>query len=130
VAGHPLLRGLLVDLQRRLAAVADTVTEGRDQGTVAFPYAECKIFLTASPEARARRRVRDLQAAGEATTFEDVLADQRARDERDRNRSVGPLVPAADAVEVATDELTEAQVVDRLERLVAQQQRRRDGASG
>jgi cytidylate kinase len=118
VANHGEVRSLLVGLQRQTATVGDTVTEGRDQGTVAFPHAECKIFLTASPAERARRRQRDLHAAGQQVTFEQVLADQQERDQRDRNRPVGPLVQADDAIEVVTDGLTEEEVVDLLETLV------------
>jgi cytidylate kinase len=117
-AGNPGVRAKLVELQRAAAANKDVVTEGRDQGTVAFPHAECKIFLTAGPEERARRRLLDLQARGEKVTFEDVLAKQNSRDDSDRSRSVGPLVAAPDAIEVLTDGLTPEQVVDRLEHLV------------
>jgi CMP/dCMP kinase len=116
-ANNAGVRAKLVDLQRSAAARRDVVTEGRDQGTVAFPHAECKIFLTATPEERARRRLLDLQAHGEQVTFEDVLTKQNARDESDRSRSVGPLIAAADAVEVLTDGLTTEQVIDRLEEL-------------
>lgn len=119
VASHPQVRALLVELQRQLALAADTVTEGRDQGTVAFPHAECKIFLTASPTERARRRQRDLQAAGRQVNLAEVLADQRQRDARDRNRPIGALVQADDAIEVVTDGLCEEEVVNRLEALVA-----------
>ncbi len=115
-AGNPKVREHLVELQRTLAAAADVVTEGRDQGTVVFPHAECKIFLTASPEERARRRLRDLQAQGEPVTLEQVLAAQQRRDREDAGREVGPLVAAADAVHVCTDGMSLEQVVDRLEK--------------
>ncbi len=117
-AGNPGVRAKLVELQRAAAANKDVVTEGRDQGTVAFPHAECKIFLTAGPEERARRRLLDLQSRGEKVTFEDVLAKQNSRDDSDRSRSVGPLIAAPDAIEVLTDGLSPEQVVDRLENLV------------
>jgi CMP/dCMP kinase len=117
-AGNPAVREHLVQLQRTLAGNENVVTEGRDQGTVAFPDAACKIFLTASPTERARRRVRDLQSQGEPVTLEQVLAAQELRDREDASRAVGPLVPAADAVEVSTDGLSLDQVVDRLEKLV------------
>jgi cytidylate kinase len=94
------------------------VTEGRDQGTVVFPQAKCKIFLTAGPEERARRRQRDLQQRGEEATFEDIVAAQQRRDHEDSTREVGPLLRADDAVELITDGLTQDQVVDRLEALV------------
>ena len=102
----------------RWPADDNVVTEGRDQGTVAFPDAACKIFLTASPEERARRRWRDLQLQGEPVTLDQVLAAQERRDREDASRAVGPLMPAPDAVEVRTDGLTLEEVVDRLEELV------------
>jgi cytidylate kinase/pantoate ligase/cytidylate kinase len=117
-ADNPEIREHLVALQRAAAAGADIVTEGRDQGTVVFPRAECKIFLTASPEERARRRLRDLESQGEPASFEQVLAAQDRRDREDSSRAVGPLLPAADAVEVSTDGLTLEEVVTRLETLV------------
>ena len=103
-ANNADVREHLVRLQRRAAGTDNIVTEGRDQGTVVFPGAEGKIFLTASPAERARRRLRDLQGRGEKLTFEEVLAKQNERDERDVNREVGPLMPARDdAIEVRTD---------------------------
>ncbi len=119
-ANHPQVRAHLVLLQRAAAAGRDIVTEGRDQGTVVFPQAECKIFLTASPEERARRRQRDLHARGESATLQQILAAQQQRDSEDAAREVGPLRRAEDAVEVLTDGLTQDQVVDRLEELVRQ----------
>ena len=118
-ADNPAVREHLVGLQRAAAAGRDLVTEGRDQGTVAFARAECKIFLTASPSERARRRRADLEAQGEAAGFEQVLADINRRDREDVSRPVGPLCRAADAIEVATDGLTVEQVVDRLVAIVA-----------
>jgi len=118
VADQAEIRAVLVQLQRRIASQANYVTEGRDQGTVVFPDAQCKLFLTASPEERARRRLLDLQAQGEATTLDEVLEQQNRRDQRDASRTVGRLHRADDAVEVNTDGLTAEQVVDRLEELV------------
>jgi cytidylate kinase len=94
------------------------VTEGRDQGTVVFPHAECKIFLTASPEERARRRVEDFRRRGQQASLQEVLTQQNLRDQRDTVRSSGPLVKAPDAVAFSTDGLTSEQVVDRLEAIV------------
>ncbi len=121
VADHPGIRELLVELQRRCASGGDFVTEGRDQGTVAFPDAACKIFLTASPAERARRRQKDLEARGEEMAFEEVLKRQEERDERDRNRPVGSLVAAKDASLVSTDHHSMEQVIDELESLVKKQ---------
>jgi cytidylate kinase len=117
-ANHPQVRGRLVLLQRAMAAGRDIVTEGRDQGTVVFPQAECKIFLTAGAEERARRRQRDLHERGEPATLQQILAAQERRDHEDAAREVGPLLRAEDAVEVLTDGLTQEEVVDRLEELV------------
>lgn len=121
-AGNPTVRTQLVELQRRTAAGQNIVTEGRDQGTVAFPDAQCKIFLIASPEERAKRRFHDLLAMNEPVTLEQVLAAQERRDREDRSRAVGPLQPAADAIEVATDGLSLEEVVDELEAIVREKQ--------
>jgi cytidylate kinase len=120
VADNPHIRGLMVDLQRQLANAHDTVTEGRDQGTVAFPHAECKIYLTATPAERARRRHSELKARGEEISYAEVLAQNAARDHRDRTRAVGRLIKADEAVEVYTDGMTTEQVIDRLEAIVNQ----------
>ncbi|NQT40182.1 MAG: (d)CMP kinase [Planctomycetes bacterium] len=117
-ADNPQVRSRLVELQRRIAGRGNFVTEGRDQGTVVFPQAACKIFLTASAQQRASRRLADLQAQGETTTLDRVLADQQRRDREDCDRAVGALKPAEDAVEVNTDGMTLDQVVDHLESLV------------
>lgn len=117
-ANNPAIRQQLVTLQRTAAGNNNIVTEGRDQGTVVFPDAECKIFLTASPEERAKRRVQDLAARGEEVAFEEVLAQQNLRDERDRSRSVGPLRAAADAMHVSTDGRTPDEVLQELEAIV------------
>lgn len=117
-ADNPQVRGLLVEEQRRLAAGGDVVAEGRDQATVVFPDAECKIFLTATEVERAGRRQRDLQARGEEVTLEAVLAAQQERDLQDQEREIGCLRVAPDSVVVHTDGFTLDEVVDKLERLV------------
>ena len=99
------MRAQLVEWQRAAADNDNVVTEGRDQGTVVFPQAECKIFLTADEGERARRRYRDLVDRGENVSFDEVLSAQQTRDERDRNRPVGALVKADDAIEVSTNRL-------------------------
>jgi cytidylate kinase len=119
-ANNPGVRKHLVQLQRNAAGSDNIVAEGRDQGTVVFPHAQCKIFLTASPEERARRRLLDLQACGENVSLEEVLRQQTERDNSDRSRSIGPLVAALDAIRFSTDGLTEQEVVDRLENIVRQ----------
>jgi cytidylate kinase len=119
-ADNVAVRKRLVELQRQIANGRDIVTEGRDQGTVAFPAAECKIFLTAGRKERARRRYEELASRGDSISFDEVLAQQDERDRRDAARPVGALVKAADAVEVPTDGLTLDEVVEQLLRLVLQ----------
>jgi cytidylate kinase len=121
-ADNPAVRAQLVVWQRAAAAGYDVVTEGRDQGTVVFPNAECKIFLTADERERADRRYRDLVRRGEHVTFDEVLDAQQLRDERDRTRPVGALVMADDAIEVSTNGLSPAEVVARLEQIVRSKQ--------
>jgi CMP/dCMP kinase len=121
-ADNPAIRGQLVLWQRAAAGGGNVVTEGRDQGTVVFPDAECKIFLTADEGERARRRHRDLSARGENIPFDEVLANQRVRDQRDATRAVGALIKAHDAIEVSTDCLTPDEVVARLEAIVRSKQ--------
>ncbi len=122
VADHPGVRSNLVALQRKIAGDDNFVTEGRDQGTVAFPHAECKIFLTASSEERARRRWLDMQSRGETVSLDEILSQQNDRDHRDATRPVGALIQAADAMEVLTDGMTLDEVVTKLEEIVRDKQ--------
>jgi cytidylate kinase len=122
-ADNDAVRRHLIELQRTFAEGRDIVTEGRDQATVVFPNAECKIFLTAGEEERARRRFQDLLARGEEVDFDEVLKKQRHRDQRDVDRVFGGLAKASDSIEVLTDGLSPEEVVDRLEQLVRQQPR-------
>lgn len=117
-ADNPGVRAQLVQWQREIAKGHDVVTEGRDQSTVVFPDAECKVFLTASEEVRASRRYLDLVSRGEHVTPQEVLAKQRLRDEGDCTRAVGALRKADDAVELSTDGLSPEQVVERLLEIV------------
>jgi cytidylate kinase len=121
-ADNPAVRAQLVEWQRAAANSHDVVTEGRDQGTVVFPQAECKIFLTADEGERARRRYADLVARGEDVSFDEVLSAQQTRDERDRNRPVGALVKADDAIEVSTNQRSPQEVVAQLEEIVRSRQ--------
>lgn len=113
-ADNRRVRQLLIERQRQAARGRNIVTEGRDQGSLVFPQAELKVFLTASEEERARRRCAQLQASGQAANFDDVLAAQRRRDAEDRARDFGGLVAPADAFVVQTDGLTIDQVVDQI----------------
>jgi len=126
-ANNPGVREHLVQLQRAAAGNDNIVAEGRDQGTVVFPQAECKIFLTASSEERARRRQRDLETRGEVAPLDEVLQQQNERDRSDSSRSVGPLVAATDAIQFSTDGLSQQEVVDRLEAIVRQRMRGAEG---
>jgi len=119
VADEPAVRAVMVAKQRQVAEWEDLVSEGRDQGTVVFPDAAVKVFLTASPEERAGRRHSERAAAGEPISLEAVLATQNARDAADAARAAGPLKPAADAVWLETDGLSPEAVVEKLVELVA-----------
>jgi cytidylate kinase len=120
VADAPLVREAMKRLQRRMAEGIDVVTEGRDQGSVVFPGAQLKVFLTASPDERARRRHREEQNRGQDATLAAVLSAQSLRDEGDRTRAVGAMKPAADAVILETDGMSLDEVVDRLAALVGE----------
>ncbi len=128
VADAPVVRDAMKRMQRRMAEGIDVVTEGRDQGSVVFPHADVKVFLTASAEERARRRHREEEARGSGATLEHVLRSQAERDAGDRSRPVGRLEPAADAILLETDRLTCEEVVDRLVALI--EARRRAAAAG
>jgi cytidylate kinase len=117
VSKHPDVRAALLDLQRDLAREG-AVLEGRDIGTVVFPHAPVKVFLTAAAEERARRRAHEMAEKGEAQRYDRVLSDIRARDEQDSSRPTAPLKPADDAEQLDSTELTEAEVVARIVRRV------------
>lgn len=125
VSAMPGVRAGLLELQRRLGRDdhAGALLEGRDIGTVVFPDAEVKIFLTASPEERARRRLKDLEAAGERTSLAEVLQAIITRDAYDSTRAVAPLVPAADAITVDSTGKTLEEVVTEICALVRARQR-------
>jgi cytidylate kinase len=117
VSARPVVRAGLLELQRRLALAPENrgaVLEGRDIGTVVFPDADVKFFLTASPEERARRRHAELRARGEDVALADVLAEQVKRDRDDSERAVAPLRPADDALQIDTSGSPLEAVVERL----------------
>ena len=120
VSAHGPVREALLGLQRKLGENGGVVLEGRDIGTVVFPDAEVKVFLTASPEVRARRRVGDLGVRGIRVDYGETLAEIRERDERDSTRPIAPLRPADDATVLDTSDLELDEVVDRLERIARQ----------
>jgi cytidylate kinase len=118
VADAAPVRQCMVRLQREAAAGRDIVTEGRDQGTVVFPDAACKFFLSASAEVRAARRQKELADRGANVTLEQVLADQADRDRRDAARAIAPMVPAPDAIPIDSSQFEIAETVAELERIV------------
>jgi len=118
VSAHPAVRAALLELQRRLAAGGGVVVEGRDTGTVVFPAAAAKFFLTASSAERARRRVAELAAAGTVVDYEVTLREMTERDRRDASRDTAPMIPAPDAVLVDSSAQTLEEVVDSMARTV------------
>ncbi len=111
VAACPSVRRALVRMQQEIAHQNDVVMDGRDIGTRVLPDAPYKFFLTASPQERAKRRLKELEARGERVTYEEVLRDVERRDEQDTTRKESPLTLAPDATEVATDDLGIEEVV-------------------
>ncbi len=105
VSAHPSVRSFLLEMQRELARTNNVIMDGRDIGTVVLPDAEVKVFLTASPEARARRRMLELEQRGTPQPFEKILKDIEERDWNDSHRAVAPLRQAEDAVLLDTTEL-------------------------
>lgn len=114
VAALPAVRAALLSRQRAFREVPGLVADGRDMGTVVFPDAELKIFLSASPEERARRRFNQLKEKGISVTLGDLIEELRLRDKRDKERLVAPLKPAEDAICIDTDSLNIEQVVGRI----------------
>ena len=105
VSAHPGVRAFLLEMQRELARTHNVIMDGRDIGTVVLPDAQVKVFLTASPEARARRRMLELEQRGTPQPFEQILADIQERDWNDSHRATAPLRQAEDAVLLDTTEL-------------------------
>lgn len=122
VSVHPQIRAWMVARQQQLGASGGVVMEGRDIGTVVFPHADVKIFLDASPEVRGQRRFEQTTptAAHPSRPSDEVAKELRARDERDRNRSISPLRPAEDAVILDSTYLTLAEVLEHAEAIVHQ----------
>jgi cytidylate kinase len=118
IASSRVVRERLVGWQRQIAHGRDIVCEGRDQGTLVFPRAECKFFLVADPTERARRRHRELSERGQESSFDQVLEAQQARDARDAARDIAPMAPADDAIILDSTALTLDEVVARMEQEV------------
>jgi cytidylate kinase len=118
VSALPPVREALLGLQQSIGARGQVVAEGRDTGTVVFPNAFAKFFLTATAQERARRRAVELEGQGRAVAFAEVLAELEQRDARDSGRAVAPLKKADDALEIVTDGMGPDQVVARMESIV------------
>lgn len=118
------VRTKLVDLQRKLAARADVIMDGRDIGTTVLPDAFVKIYLTASSDARARRRYDELTAKGAACDFDEIKTDIENRDAQDMNREISPLRQAQDAVLVDTSELSIEEVVDTITEMIEEKKQK------
>ena len=113
-----VVRDCLLELQRKMGQTGRVVLEGRDIGTVVFPDAQVKFYLTASAEERGRRRYLELSAKGEQVTLEQTITEVRQRDDADRKRPIAPLRKADDAIEIDSSDLTIQQVVERMERII------------
>ncbi len=120
VSALPAVRAFLLDMQRDMARTSNVIMDGRDIGTVVLPDAGLKIFLTASAESRARRRLLDLQEKGDSSTLEQVMADMQARDEKDASRATAPMRAAEDALPVDTTAMTLGESIDYICRLMAE----------
>ena len=114
VSAQKCVRDYLLDMQRKFARKHNVVMDGRDIGTVVLPNAQVKIFLTASPEERAKRRFEELTQKGEKVSFEKVLQDMIARDKQDSERAIAPLKPAPDAVKLDTSGNTIEQSIEEI----------------
>jgi cytidylate kinase len=114
VSAHKDVRDALLDLQRQAGRAGGVVLEGRDIGTVVFPEAETKFFLTARPEIRARRRYDQLAARGQPITLDEALADVHLRDKQDTTRAVAPLRQAEDATFIDNSDISEEETVARI----------------
>lgn len=122
VSKIPSVRKFLFDLQQRIAAENNCLMDGRDIGTVVLPNARLKIFLTASPEARAKRRYDELIAKGANVSFDEILKDLNERDYQDSHREIAPLKPAEDSVILDTTDLTFEEVKNKIIELTKERQ--------
>jgi cytidylate kinase len=118
ISSYPAVRDALLEVQRELGREEASVLEGRDIGTVVFPDADVKVFLTASAEERARRRCEQLESKGQPADYEAILEEIHERDERDRSRDIAPLKKAEDATEIDSTDRDPEEVVEAILRLV------------
>lgn len=120
ISAHACVRDMLLDMQRELAEQNNVVMDGRDIGTVVLPHATVKIFLTASPEVRAKRRCDELSAKGQKVDYNKVLKDIQQRDYQDTHREIAPLKISRDSIKVDTSDMTIEEVLEKLKDIVAQ----------
>lgn len=120
ISAHACVREMLLDMQRELAEQNNVVMDGRDIGTVVLPHATVKIFLTASPEVRAKRRCDELSAKGQKVDYNKVLKDIQQRDYQDTHREIAPLKMSRDSIKVDTSDMTIEEVLEKLKDIVAQ----------
>ena len=118
ISAHAVVRDVLLDMQRNMAEEYDVVMDGRDIGSVVLPKATVKIFLTASPEVRARRRYQELLEKGQKASYEQVLKDVQQRDYQDTHRDIAPLKMCRDSVKVDTSEMDLEQSVAAIRKIV------------
>ena len=118
VSAHAVVREVLLDMQRDMAKAYDVIMDGRDIGTVVLPKASVKIFLTASPEVRAKRRCDELIAKGQKAKYETILKEIKQRDYQDTHREIAPLKLARDSIKVDTSEMDIDQVVTYIRNIV------------
>lgn len=119
ISAHAIVREMLLDMQRDVAKEYDVIMDGRDIGTVVLPKATVKIFLTASPEVRAKRRTEELKAKGQKASYEKVLQEIQQRDYQDTHREVAPLKMSRDSIKVDTSDMTLEEVVAAIRQIVA-----------
>ena len=120
VSAHACVREMLLDMQRDLAKQYNVIMDGRDIGTVVLPKATVKIFLTASPEVRAKRRYNEYLAKGQKTNYATILKEIQQRDYQDTHREIAPLKMARDSIKVDTSEMTLDQVVSEIKRIISE----------
>ena len=120
ISAHACVRDMLLDMQRELAEQNNVVMDGRDIGTVVLPHATVKIFLTASPEVRAKRRCDELSAKGQKVDYNKVLKDIQQRDYQDTHREIAPLKMSRDSIKVDTSDMTIEEVLEKLKEIVGQ----------
>ena len=120
ISAHAVVRDVLLDMQRNMAEEYDVVMDGRDIGSVVLPKATVKIFLTASPEVRAKRRYQELLEKGQKASYEQVLKDVQQRDYQDTHRDIAPLKMTRDSVKLDTSDMTIDQVIAAMKKIIGE----------